>query len=266
MNLTDTRVVLTGASGGIGTQIATALTSAGARVLLVDRQAEMLRKVSARLGEAAAVTVADLTRDADRRAVVDAAEAEMGGVDILINNAGLLDFTPYEAENPHSIERLIAVNIVAPMLLTRTVLPRLLAQSRGRIVNIGSTFGSIGFPFFASYSASKFAIRGFSEALRRELEGTGVGVSYVAPRATCTPLNTSAVYRMNEELKVKMDKPEKVAAAVVEAIRKDRTEIYVGWPESLFARLNGLLPAIADHALRKQIQSMRKFAVEPEPR
>ena len=266
MKLTDTRVILTGASGGIGSRIATSLASAGARLLLVDRQAEMLRDVTGRLGEQAAMAVADLTRNADRQSVVDTATRDMGGVDILINNAGLLDFTPYEGEDPRSIERLIAVNVAAPMLLTRAVLPKLLTQGRGCVVNIGSTFGSIGFPFFTSYSASKFAIRGFSEALRRELEGTGVSVTYVAPRATCTSLNTGAVYRMNEALNVKMDTPEKVAAAVVEGILKDRTEIYVGWPESLYARLNGLLPAIADHALRKQKRQMRKFALETEPR
>jgi short-subunit dehydrogenase len=181
-------------------------------------------------------------------------------VDLLVNIAGLLDFTPFEAEDPVSIERLMQVNLIAPIQLARLLLPAMLKQGRGRIVNVGSTFGSIGFPFFAAYSSSKFGLRGFSQALRRELHGSGVGVTYIAPRATRTPLNSSAVVRMNEALKVAMDPPEQVAAAIVRAIEQERAEVYLGWPEKLFVRLNAILPGLVDGALRKQHAIMRKFA------
>jgi len=263
MQLKDARVILTGAAGGIGSAIATALATAGCRLLLVDRNQQALSSLAESLGRhgvAANTLAVDLTLAEDRDRVAQQGQARLGGIDILINNAGLLDFAPFESEDPQLIERLIQVNVTAPLLLTRAVLPVMLARQQGRIVNMGSTFGSIGFPYFAAYSASKFALRGFSEALRRELEGSGIGVTFVAPRATRTALNTSAVNRMNAALKVNMDPPARVAAAVVEAIAADRKDVYVGFPESFFARLNAVLPRIVDQALRKQHDVMRSHA------
>lgn len=128
------------------------------------------------------------------------------------------------------------------------------------VVNIGSTFGSIGYPGFAAYCASKFALRGFSEALRRELADTRVKVMYIAPRATRTSMNEQSVVAMNDELKVAMDEPAWVAAAVVAAIGREREELYLGWPEKLFVRLNSLLPRVVDQALRKQLPIIQRFA------
>jgi short-subunit dehydrogenase len=173
-----------------------------------------------------------------------------------------MSFRPFAEEEPATLERLLQLNLVVPMLLARQVLPRLLAQGQGRIVNIGSTFGSIGFAWFAAYSASKFGLRGLSEALRRELEGTGVGVTYVAPRAVKTPLNTGAVYRMAEVTKMNMDDPEWVAERIVQAIESDAKDVYLGFPEKLFARLNGFLPRLIDGGLRKQNALMAPFARE----
>ena len=264
MNLKQTRVILTGANGGIGAATAKELARAGAALLLVGQPAEALQALATELratGAAAWALPAELTQDAERQRIADQARRLLGGVDVLINNAGVLDFTPFEAEDPRAIERLLQVNVVAPIALTRAVLPQLLAQGRGRIVNIGSTFGSIGFPYFAAYSASKFALRGFSEALRRELDGSGVGVTYIAPRATRTPLNTSAVNRMNEALKVAMDSAAAVGAAIVRAIADDRKDVYLGQPEGFFVRLNNLFPRLVDAALRKDNGRRRKYAL-----
>lgn len=263
MQIKGANVILTGAAGGIGSAIATALAIAGSRLLLVDRNQQALSaqaEALSRHGVAAHTLAVDLTQSEDRANVVQQAHARLGEVDILINNAGLLDFTPYESEDPQVIERLIQVNVTAPLQLTRAVVPQMLARQQGRIVNMGSTFGSIGFPYFAAYSASKFALRGFSEALRRELEGTGVGVTFIAPRATRTALNSSAVNRMNEVLKVAMDPPARVASAVVEAIANDRKDVYIGFPESFFVRLNAVLPRVVDNALRRQLDVMRNHA------
>ena len=146
--------------------------------------------------------------------------------------------------------------------LVNAVLPHMLERGKGQIVNLGSIFGSIGFPCFASYSASKFALRGFSEALRRELAGTGIGVSYVAPRFTRTAFNRSAVTRMANALKMNQDEPESVAASVITAIERDDRERYLGWPEKLFVRLNSILPRLVDPNLIKQADLMRPFATE----
>ena len=146
--------------------------------------------------------------------------------------------------------------------MTNALLPHLLKKGKGQIVNLGSIFGSIGFPCFASYSASKFALRGFSEALRRELTGTGIGVTYVAPRFTRTAFNRSAVTRMANALKMNQDDPESVAASVIAAIERNDRERYLGWPEKLFVRINSILPRLVDPRLIKQVDLMRPFATE----
>ena len=152
------------------------------------------------------------------------------------------------------------LNVTATLQLTHRLLPILRQQGRALVVNIGSTFGSIGYPGFTAYCASKFAIRGFSEALRRELADTQVKVLYLAPRATRTSMNSDSVVAMNTELKVAMDDPQLVARTVRAAIESEREELYMGWPEKLFVRLNGLLPRVVDQALRKQLPVIQRFA------
>lgn len=263
MKLEHSRIVLTGAAGGIGRALTLALARAGAHLALVGRRPGALDALAGEAraaGGSAQVVVADIATAAGRAQVIEQATRALGGIDVLINTAGTLNFGPFEAEDPLLTERLFQTNVLAPMLLTRALLPQLLGQRRGHIVNIGSTFGSIAFPFFASYSASKFALRGFSQALRRELDGTGIGVTYVAPRATRTDFNPGSVQRMNQALNNKEDTPAMVAEAIVEALHRGRDEVYLGWPEKLFVRLNALLPRVVDKALRKQQAQMRHFA------
>ena len=121
-------------------------------------------------------------------------------------------------------------------------------------------FGSLGYPGFAAYSATKFALRGFTEALRRELADSKIGVHYFAPRATRTGMNTSAVDRMNAELKVAMDPPAQVAAAACSMLEAGKTGVVFGWPEKLFVRINALLPGVVDGSLRKQLPVIRRHA------
>ena len=130
---------------------------------------------------------------------------------------------------------------------------------------VGSTFGAIGYPGFALPARPKFSLRGFAEALRRELADGPVRVLYLAPRATRTAMNASAVVEMNRALGVAMDPPQQVAAAIVQALRDESPERHLGWPEKFFARLNRLLPRVVDRALRGQLATIRRFAhSEPE--
>jgi len=265
MQIHNARIVLTGASGGIGAALAAELAKRGARLGLVGRDLVKLNALAQPLAsqgiEVERITT-DLTQ-AEGSAVVRARmQARFGGVDIVINNAGITDFTQFSQADPQRIEQVLRTNVLAPMQLSRAVLPDMLAQGRGQIVNVGSIFGSIAFACFASYSASKFALRGFSEALRRELAGSGVGVTYVAPRAVRTPLNTAAVQRMAERVKMAMDEPEQVAKQIVRAIEQDRKDVYLGFPESLFVRINSLWPRLVDAALGKQNKIMREFTRE----
>ena len=206
------------------------------------------------------MVTADVTSSDDRRHCLRVMLEHLGGIDILINLAGTTAFTPFEEQTPESIQSVMQINAIAPMLMTHDVLPHMLAQKKGQIVNVGSAFGSIAFPCFASYSTSKYAVRGFSQALRRELAGTGVGVTYVAPRAVHTPLNSSAVYEMAKKIKMNFDEPQAVAESIIKAIENDKKEKYIGFPESLFARINAILPGLVDSSLNKQSPLMRDFA------
>lgn len=262
MNLSGKRILITGAGGGIGALLALALAKKGGVLLLADRQTGPLEKLRSEIeasGGKASVAAADLLLEEAPQQLADAALRELGEVDVLINLAGILSFSLFQNESAQSIERLWRINVIAPMQLTRILLPHMLARGSGRIVNIGSVFGSIGFAYFSCYSANKFATRGFSQALRRELEGTGVGVTYIAPRYTRTPINAGAVSRMSEALKMNMDDPDVVAENIVRAIETDAKEYYIGFPESLFVRINAILPGVVDGALKKQNVQMREY-------
>lgn len=263
MKLETVKTILTGAAGGIGAETAKALAAEGAIITLLGRNQTALQELSNEIhasGGCSLVIEADLLDSKQRDAAVDQAIKEMGGVDMLINNAGQQSFRPFAEEDPAVLERIMRLNTIAPMLITRRVLPQMLEQGHGRIVNIGSTFGSIAFAWFAAYSASKFGLRGFTEALRRELADTNIGVTYVAPRAVKTKLNSGAVYQMAQEVKMNMDEPGWVAERIVDSIVRGRKELYLGFPESLFVRINALLPRLVDKALYKQNIKMSPFA------
>lgn len=259
MDLSRATVLVTGASGGIGQALARQLCAGGARLLLVARRTEPLEALAASHPGQVTLVGADLGTRAGREAVLAAARA-LGRLDCLVNAAGVSQFTLLEDHDDDALEAMVAINLTATMQLTRLVLPLLRQAPGGLLVNVGSTFGSIGYPGFAAYCASKFALRGFSEALRRELADSRVKVLYVAPRATRTQMNSAPVVAMNAELGVAMDAPEAVAAQLVDAIRREREEHYLGWPEKLFVRLNGLLPRLVDQALRKQLPVIKRFA------
>ncbi|MDF3871107.1 SDR family oxidoreductase [Pseudomonas putida] len=258
MRLPESVVVLTGASGGIGLELAGQLCAAGAQVLAVSRHMGKLAGLMNRYPDRLRWQEADLRSQAGREQVVDRAR-EMGNVNVLINAAGVNRFALLDQLGEHELDELLDINLKAPIQLTRGCLPLLRTQPKALVVNVGSTYGSIGYPGYATYCASKFALRGFSEALRRELADTTVNVLYAAPRATRTAMNSSAATALNQALKVGMDDPAHVARAVLQAVESERSELYLGWPEKLFVRINGMLPGVVDRALRKQLPVIRRY-------
>jgi len=263
MNFKNARVLLTGADGGIGHHITKSLLSKGAKLGLVGLSQSNLDQLKADLAineDKGFVFAADLTDTDQRNSCIEKMISAYDGIDVLINLAGMNYFGHFEEQDASSIEKLMQVNTIAPMLLTQAVLPFMLKQKKGSIVTVGSTFGSIGFSCFTSYSTSKFALRGFSQALRRELYDTGVSINYIAPRAVDTPLNPPAVYEMAKEIKMTFDSPEWVATKIIDAVENDKKETYLGFPESLFARINGIFPSLVDKSLNKQNAIMRKYA------
>ncbi|MET0497177.1 MAG: SDR family oxidoreductase [Steroidobacteraceae bacterium] len=269
MNLRGKRVLVTGAGGGIGSALVNHLIGQGASVLLTGRDDAALRNVIAGLdvaGERAIHMHADLAQARDRARLCDTARSWQGGIDVLINNAGLGEFGMLADRSTADIERTIAINLAVPMDLCRNLLPFLQLRPEAHIVNIGSAFGSIGFAASSIYCASKFGLRGFSEALRRELADTQVKVHYFAPRATRTAINSAPVDDLNAALGNAVDDPDEVAAQIVALLRKGRVESVLGWPEKFFARVNGLLPRLVDRALRKNLSVIQQHArMNPAP-
>lgn len=263
MRLETARVLITGGAGGIGSAIARELLEAGAAVLLADVNESALRSAAERLAAFSPrldTVTANLTDSASRAALCRLADSWRGGINVLINNAGVNHFGLFDELSTAQVEQTVAINILAPMLLTHALLPQLKSRPEARILNIGSVFGNIGYPGYAAYSASKFALRGFTEALRRELADTHVRLHYLAPRATRTGINTAAVEQMNAELRVRMDPPEAVARAVRRTLEREHSSAVVGWPEKLFARINAVAPALVDGAIARQLPVIRRHA------
>lgn len=256
MRFSSKKVLLTGGSGGLGQLICARLQALGAEVTVLDRVAPSLP--GARFLEA----------DLSTPEGIEAAAARVGAAqwDLLINLAGVQYFGPFEDQAPPALLAAYLVNLVAPARLAQAAIPGMKARGSGRIVNIGSIFGSIGFAYFAAYSSTKAGLRGLSQALRRELTGTGVGVTYIAPRAIRTPLNSALVLSYADLVSMTMDSPDGVADRIVRAIGAGKSDVYLGFPESLFVRVNAISPCLVDQALRaKDLKARALFPALSTP-
>ena len=262
MQLNGARILLTGASGGLGSALARALAQAGASLLLVGRDQDRLTALSLSLAEAGErhITLAvDLNQPADVARLLEAAGRFQ--VDVLINNAGISAFGLLEQQDGSSVAAVLETNLAAPIALTHALLPLLKSRAQAAIVNIGSIFGSLPFPGFAAYSAAKAGMKGFSQALRRELSDSPVEVIYIAPRVIDTPFNTPAVNALNAEMGNASDTPDQVASQIVSALTAGRAETSLGFPECFFAWFNGVAPALIDRALRSKLAIIKRHAL-----
>ena len=258
-------VVLTGAAGGIGRTLAHVLVRAGAHVLLVGRREAPLAALAAELGAgtAARALVADITRRDGRAAICATAQAQ--GANVLINNAGLPCFGALESLDDERIATVLQTNLVAPVQLTRALLPHLREQAEARVLNVGSVLGRLGLPGYSVYSASKFGLRGFSEALRRELAGSPVCVQYLGPRTTRTAFNDARVEAYNRATATRADATERVAQAALRLLATRRAEQFIGYPEALAVRVNGLVPGWLDRAFMPHAAALAAGAPLPSP-
>ncbi len=236
MHLSKSRIVLSGASGGIGQCVAAALLARGASVTTISRS----RSNSA----GAQHVAADLSSPAGIASAVRYLEGQE--IDILINLAGVQYFGRAEEQAYDDVGATYAVNLIAPVQLARAALPGMKRRGAGQIVNIGSILGSIGLAYFATYSSSKAGLRIFSEALRRELAGTGIAVTYIAPRAARTGLMTRKLAQYAELTGMAIDEPSRVANRIVDAVVRHESDVYIGAAERIFVKLNGALPRLVD--------------------
>lgn len=254
-------IIITGAAGGIASSLARKLQKEGAKLCLTDISKEPLEHLKRKLSDERVLTItADITRTKDRHDIVRSTIKHFGNIDILINSAGINPFGIFHEQDESIIDKAIEINLIAPMLMTRLALPHMLINKTGQIVNIGSTFGSLGFACFSAYSASKFGLRGFSQALRRELYDTNIKVTYIAPRAVKTAINSDKVIQMAEEINMKMDEPNLIASKIINAIKKQKKEHYIGIAESFFTKVNSIAPSLVDRAIIKQSVVSKKYA------
>lgn len=255
MDLTNKRILLTGATGGVGELVALKLAQKGANLVLVGRNQHKLNALQSSIQQTGwqALTIqADLSQPSVAGQIANQATQYLGQIDLLINNAGVLDFIELQDQTDARIAEMIQTNVTALIQLTRAVLPSFQSKNQGHFVFVGSIFGSLGFPHFATYCATKFAVHGFSQALRRELVNTKIGVTYIAPRGIETPMNDANTVAMWAKTGNAMDSAEKVATVIIQALEKEKQEVFIGQPQSFFAWLNGVLPQAVNIGLKKQ--------------
>ena len=262
MQLSGKRILLTGATGGIGQPMAMLLAQKGAVLALVGRDAAKLNALQANIqaiGGQAFCIPADLNITGSAAHIANEAKQQLGDIDILINNAGVLDFIELQHQSDTRIAEMIHTNVTALIHLTRAVIGGFQTKNQGHLMFVGSVFGSLGFPHFATYCASKFAVHGFSQALRRELVDTKIGVTYIAPRGINTPMNDASIVAMSAQAGNKMDSPEYVAGIIVRALEQEKQEVFIGQPQAFFAWLNGVAPKLVNIGLKKQTALARRF-------
>lgn len=261
--------VLIGATGGIGKEIAKQLCLNNNPVILVGRNTQILAELQHKLSQdypklAIESYVCDLSLPASQDDLVNTLTqftSSPNTIDTVILNAGINDFALLTDQSDQLLEQMMLVNVSYPLQLIKRLLPVLITQGQpSQIITIGSTFGSIGYPGYSAYSASKFALRGATEALSREYADTNVRFRYFAPRATKTTMNSNAVMSMNQELKVGMDSPDIVAAALVKFIKGQQASQHIGFPERFFAWLNRVFPSLVGSAIVKDLPTIKRYS------
>ncbi len=241
MDIVGSTALVTGASSGIGRAVARALAQGGARVVGLGRDQPALRSLAEATG--ATVLQVNLESDSELQRFVEQSLPDLPAVDVLVNCAGSGRFGPLAEHSVEDIDRLLAVNVRAPIALTQAVLPGMRRRGRGRVVNVASIAGRLGVPNETVYSASKGALAVFSRALDAELAGTGVGVTVVIPGVVQTPFfeRRGAPYDRGWPRPLP---PERVARTIVRAVSRDQSEVVVpAWlriPVWLQATMPGL--------------------------
>jgi short-subunit dehydrogenase len=238
--LVDKVAIVTGASSGIGAATAHELARRGATVALAARRIEELDRLAEALREDGADAVAirtDMTNVTQVNSLVHETMAKFGRVDVLVNNAGANWRDPLASTSQDDLIRIVNVNLVGAMVLTRAVLPEMLARRHGSIVFVGSLSGRVAME--PVYSATKYGLRGFALALRRQLTGTGVSVSLVTPGNIRTGMTTHVSGRLPG--------PETVATQIAQLIIHPHREVVVPRRHYIIVWLEQLAPALTDY-------------------
>lgn len=255
--LEDRTVLVTGASRGLGATLSRHLVDAGARVALVARSADPLEALAeqliARGGQAVAVP-ADLSAPEALDALLPRVEQALGPVDVLVNNAGVEPFTPFEEGEADAIRTAMEVNVTAAMVLARAAVPGMLSRGRGHLVFVSSTSALFGVPYMATYAATKAALRVFSQSLRMELRERGVSSSAVLPgfvEGTGMFEDQRGGRALRPPLLAGSTTAEAVALATLDAVQRDLPEVIVNsMPSRPLAIVGSAAPRLGERLLQ----------------
>ncbi len=259
--LAGSRMLITGASQGIGKSLAELAAVRGVKVLAAARSVELLDDLANQVRASGGVleTVqADITSPLDRQRMVEAAERHFGGLDILVNNAGIGATGHFADVSGERLRKIMEVNFFGLTETTRVFLPVLKLGRKPAIVNISSIAGLRGIPARSEYSASKFAVQGFSEALCAELAKDGVDVLVVCPGFTATNFSQNMI---EQKALIQYDhlrgmSSEQVAQATLKAIAKGKNEIHLTLQGKLVALVSRFFPRIADRIAKKKVRAL----------
>jgi short-subunit dehydrogenase len=260
-DLRGRRLLITGASSGIGRCLAEQAAAAGARVALVARSADKLNELAQALtgrGLEAVAVASDISAEDDRRRLLATVVDRFGGLDVLVNNAGVASWAHFADSSEAILRQVMEVNFFAAAELIRLAIPHLTRGHQPAIVNISSMCGRRGMPAWPEYSASKFALCGLTEALRGEMVRFGIDVLLVLPGLTRSDMSRRLLLNQGRE-NIKYDAgmpPEYVAAGVLDALMKNRAETVLGKDARWMLRVNRFFPRLVDHLIGRRVRKL----------
>ena len=255
------RVLITGASSGIGKALAHHLAREGARLVLAARSEDKLRAVADALGrpkDDVLVVPTDVTREDDRRNVLDQAVRHFGGLDVLVNNAGIASWGHFADSSEADLRRIMDVNFFAPAELIRAAIPILVNGDQPAVVNVTSMCGRRAMPAWPEYSASKYALCGLTEALRGELARFDIDVLMIVPGLTSSEFSQHFL-RSEGKAPIAFDggmPPERVAARIVQSLQRNRTETVIGGDARWMLLVNRFAPRLVDFLLARKVRKL----------
>jgi short-subunit dehydrogenase len=258
-DLQGRRILITGASSGIGRCLALQLALAGARLAVVARTDDKLRDLARSLAPSEVVVLpADVTRDEDRRRVLDLAQARLGGLDVLINNAGVASWAHFADSSEAILRQIMDVNFFAPAELIRLAIPILVQGTQPAVVNVASMCGRRAMPAWSEYSASKYALCGLTEALRGELSRFDIDVLLMVPGLTRSDFSEHFLLARGR-MKIDFGKgmaPEQVARDIIAGLRHNTTEKVIGSDARWMVFFNKFFPRLTDWLLRRKVKEL----------
>ncbi|HEX7299530.1 MAG TPA: SDR family oxidoreductase [Solirubrobacteraceae bacterium] len=254
-NLVGQVAAVTGAARGIGKATAQAFAREGMKVAIGDIDATLAEQAAAEIGPAAQGFALDVTRRDSFEAFLDGAEERFGPLDVLVNNAGIMALGRFVDEDDGTTARMVDINLHGVILGMKLALPRMMARDRGHVVNISSQAGKYGAPGGATYSATKHAVIGLTEAVRGELhiEGSAVELSYVMPFVVNTELGAGT----GQARGLRHLEPGDVADAIVDALRRGVVDVWLPRSSRHTQRLNQILPRRISERIARALKADR---------